>query len=672
VLYGRDDLFSLVERHVGRGMADDRRISSAHHGCPPVILASGGRGSGKTAALDEISGKYGNRAPKVKRDIAAPRYSDDDQGVPSGETPLTRLLRDLKFELELKVSGNGSRIRFPILDPALIAVATWQADWGDDTEITLGEASGLLVDKTEALARIAHRPAGDRWVQGWIADVLAGLGGASVPFPAGVFVQATVHAFVARALGAVRRSVPIKWHENFDRQAAGDGYEALVMLGRDHSAGGNLRAEAERRLVAAFLADLSAAYGGPSWWSARAASPLALLDNVTANPVGRRFLELVLDCRARPAADKDPLVVVGCVPENFQLNQRAGGEPAQWVDLTPLRQPNALAMLKGADHRRYSGDLDQLIVRVTGGLPLAVAVITAAVAREAPKPGSRKGAGPDPGPGTPRVDSTRLLDLPSAGPDGVSGPPVAAHLLGRLIPDKKWQARLAMLACALDADEAQELVETYLDGGHARAATVSEAEEYLRVNGWAPGAGYFVPDPFLRVLLHHQLLAEGSHPTSAEAHAVLRDRYGEGASPGMLGSSKPRRLYHSLARGDVADVTRRLRESFDRSAADDWLAVLVQVAAAPCGHRPDARRDIALGTDDDPGQDDIHRSITRLLHAAWYLHDPLVAPDADVIGQLVNELNLLAGRRGNRVFTDAAREWPKRLRSWQQDWKPAS
>lgn len=659
MLYGRDEFFQPIERHWRERL--------------PVILAAGGHGAGKTAVLDEICRKYGNHAPLVKRDIAIDRYSVDGPGLAPGDTPLMRLLRDLKFELELRVRGNGEPIRFPRLSAALIAAATWRAGWGDDTEVTLDEARALLADKTATVARIAPRPVGDTWVGQWVNDVLAGLVGGAVPFPASVFVRATVHAFVNKALGRRRRGVPVRWHENFDPASAGDGYEALVMFARDHSAGGNLRARVERRLVAAFLADLSDAYGGPSWWSARAAPPLVLLDNVAANPVGRRFLELVVECRARDGAERDPLVAVGCVPKDFALKSALKSALVRRMELAPLRQPDVLDMLAAADPRRYPGDLDQLIVRLTGGLPLGVAVITAAVALAAPRSGGAVSGG-HPGP----VHGGGLLDLPVPGPDDAPGPPAAVHLLRRLMPEDSWRTTLTMLSCARDADEAQKLADTYLAKG-SRGTAVPDAEQYLEVNGWAglqpgdvsAGKGHFVPDPFLRMLLRHQLLA-ASRPTSAHAHAVLRDRYGEGASSGMLGSSEPPRLYHCLALGDAGYVARRLRESFKASTAHEWLSALVLAAAAPCGARPDPRRDTALGEHDDPECDDIHRSVTRLLHAAWYLHDPLVAPDGEVIGKLTRELELLAHDhpRGNRAFTNAAREWPERLREWRQDWQP--
>ena len=82
----------------------------------------------------------------------------------------------------------------------------------------------------------------------------------------------------------------------------------------------------------------------------------------------------------------------------------------------------------------------------------------------------------------------------------------------------------------------------------------------------------------------------------------------------------------------------------------------------------DRRREVALGTHDNPGHSDIHRSVNRLLHATWYLTDPLVAPDVDVASRIREELDFLAKRHavGNTVLSGAATHWQERLLAWQQ------
>jgi hypothetical protein len=669
LLYARDELLLLVEQYVGLKLDDGVRTRSRERGCPPVILALGARGAGKTAVHDELAAGYANKAPLVRADISLPQYSEPDPAAALGDAPLLQLLRDLKFELELEVRGNG-RISFPRLSVALVAVEAWQAGWSTNTTITLDEARQELKRRRAALARIAHREMGDQVMEKWIRDVVANIGGGAVPHPANAFVIATINAFMDRIM-STRRRIPLDWHKRFDPRLPGDGYDALVMLGRSFRNGGDSRAE--RALVGAFLADLRAGYGGPAWLSARTASPLVLLDNVAAGSVGDRFLDLVLECRALPDTGDDPLVVVASGPKGYEPARaraapngasapeasRVTGEAVQRMPLTPLTESDVSYMLLGANPNLLPRDMARLIVRLTGGMPLAADAMARAVTLAAPEDGS--GA---------RVQSGQLLDLPVPDANNRPGLPVAAYVLRQLIPHDKRRDRLSLFSCARDWDEARKLADTYLPATPA-PWYVEVAEEILRKNGWADGNGdYFVSDPVLRRFLLHQRRVSAATPTSAHAHETLRDFHGKNSS-GPLRNGEWTRLYHCLSRGDVGYVTRRLGESFGGPNIDDWLTAVVQVAAATCAASPDARRDAALGAQDDPDHDEVQRSVWRLLHAAWYLTDPLVPPDSEVIDELRAELQFLAGKHphGNWVLGVAARQWPARLKNWQQDWK---
>ncbi|MBC3840941.1 hypothetical protein GXW82_13670 [Streptacidiphilus sp. 4-A2] len=141
---------------------------------------------------------------------------------------------------------------------------------------------------------------------------------------------------------------------------------------------------------------------------------------------------------------------------------------------------------------------------------------------------------------------------------------------------------------------------------------------------------------------------------------------------------EPTRLYHCLSLGQSAQVVDRLQASFATSDAQSWLRALFWIAEAPGPVGPpgsDRRRASAFGADQhDPslGLDTastVHRSVYRLLHAAWYLSDVLVAPEEDVLDQLSNELNFLSTqhRAGARELFEARRNWPAALRGWRQD-----
>jgi hypothetical protein len=663
---GRDEFLALIESQVGVALRENRRVRPGWRGWQPVILAAGGRGMGKSAAIDRAADYYSNRAPRACLDIADRQYTEANVSQVPGDTALLRVLLELKWHLELPVKDNG-QIHLPKLGVALPAIQAWKPGWRPGSGITRAEASQQL--QREVFARIAHRESGDGWLADWIADVLSDIGAAAAAFPVDVFVRATVRAFVLKALGGRPHRNLVKWFERFTPNVPGDGFDKLLALAHDHSIPGDRRRRAERELVAMFLAELTDEYSGLTRMN-RVAAPLVLLDDVTANPVGTRFLRLLLDARARPSARPDPLVVAGCVPPGFQLPPASAGTPAhgsepavRQVNLTKVDADDVAGMLDGADPYEIPAELAGLIVRLTGGLPLGADAMTRAVTLAAPQPPA--GVTPATGAATPmRVASGRLLDIPVPDRDGVPGQPVAGYVLDRLIPDEALRATLILLSCARDRDEAQSLVDSHVPADPGRLM-VATAEEALLANGWGSGGGYFVTDRFLRVLLLHQLRDPHVPVTSAQAHATLRDHHG-GSSTGMLAGREPSRLFHCLALGDADHVALRLYESFAKSIAEDWLDALRFAAAAPGGHDLVHRETALGGRDTEP--DPVHRSVNRLLHALWYASDPLVAPDQDVIGKVRAELHFLATQhpQGNWVFTRAARSWPDQLQAWKQ------
>ena len=199
----RDELLALVEQLVGLELREDRHPRNGRKGTPPVVLAHGRRRSGKTAALAEIFAAYRNRVPEARLDLAGERYAADGAGrdpglpllrwherrpgrppwkrSPGWDTPLLRLLRDAKWELELHIPDNG-RLRFPRLDVAQLAVASWQREWKPDTEITVAQARHQLNRAREAVAG-KDKAEHDMAVE-WIADVLSEFSGTTVGFPA--------------------------------------------------------------------------------------------------------------------------------------------------------------------------------------------------------------------------------------------------------------------------------------------------------------------------------------------------------------------------------------------------------------------------------------------------------------------------------------------------------
>lgn len=674
-LYARDELFEQVEQLVGLGFIENRAIRSGIHVNPPVLAVAGSKGMGKSRALKRMEHAYGDRAPRVLLDLADTKYAQQKSGLARGDDPLLVILKDMKWELELRVRLNHVRLSFPRLSAALLAIAIWPAD---GSELTNAQAVARLKDARGRVAQIAHNNR-DSWINGWIKDVTLELSKAAVPFPANVFVNASIHAFTERTLNAPSRRTSIIWHEEFDPHLPGDGYEALNSMSRDFHSGGSYRERAEKRLIAAFLADLGAEYKGLSRLR-RTARPVVLIDNVCRCPSGPRFLELVLANRA--SARADPLVIVAAGPDNPEawriardLDEGDGADPddqsmadlllqpgLREVKLTRLTHSHVFQMLDGTDPMGLPMGLDHIIGRLTGGLPLGADVIAAAAMRTA---GSAR-----PASSRPSLQAQELLDLPAPGTGRDPATSVTSYVLRRLIPDERWRFRFTTFSPARDLAAAQELGTRYLGSDRDQLAA-PEAEAELRANGWGARQQYFVGDKFIRALLLHELHGREDSPTYAEVHSALRDYYGS-IGTGPLGESEADLLLNCLALGDTGQVTRRLYGAFAKTPVARWLDAVLRASCAPYFTRPDRRKDVALGGADQDIEDEVHRSVNRLLHGAWFLSDPLVAPDDDVLNGVRGELAFLAKKlpkenaAGSPVLVKASTIWPEEFRSWRQ------
>jgi hypothetical protein len=310
-----------------------------------------------------------------------------------------------------------------------------------------------------------------------------------------------------------------------------------------------------------------------------------------------------------------------------------------------------LKMLSDADPAMLPPGLAQLIHRLTDGLPLGVDAVTRAVTAMAPANRPHSARSP--------VIASSLLDIHVPATGRSSGERAVDCILGQLIPDHTWLSRLITLAPALNQEEAEALVTAYL--GTDRYLLTVNAAGLLTANGWHRDTGPFVGDPFLRTLLLHQLNGRTASPTRTDVHTTLRNHYGESGTD-TLSAAEPAKLYHCLALGEAAHVVQRLHDSFAGSHPGSWLEALYRISRAPHGRDPDQRRAVAIGDVSEPGRDDTYRSVNRLLHAAWFLADPLVAPDHEVAAKITDELRFLATQHpaGHRILSQAARtphEW---------------
>ncbi|GLY83222.1 hypothetical protein [Actinoallomurus iriomotensis] len=649
MLRGMDRLFEdLVAPLVGIDPVRFHRIPWRAGDDVPVVLFDGGPGMGKTVALEWIAECYRNRAPIARVDLADGRYPE------GAEDCLPRLLTDLRWlapwGLAPEVDGNGPPLGLPRVSAALLAIA-------------IGPPTDRLDDlaahqRLESALRRVYPSAEKGEIKGWMGEVLSEIAGHLAPFPADVLIKATVAVLLRRLFHRSRLRAVLNWHATFSR-GPGEGWNALIALSADFHRKGLPRKAAEKALVAAFLEDVWREYHGAPGLR-RTARPVVLLDNADAHPVGERFLDLVLGRRATEKVD--PLIVIAAgehglagrhrahatrTTSRYPLDARRWTRPGNGqagagllaVEFSRLEPELVSEMLRGVDLPDGRTDDDRLIHRLTGGLPLGADVITTALAA----------AGG-------RTDGTHgLVDLPS--PDD-HRTPVVSDLLRDLVPSARWRTRLVTLAAALDRAAAGELLPHN---------TVFDAAKLLRRHDWGHDAEHFVGDRFLRVLLLRELYSRQAGPTWTDVHERLRDFHARHGDDG-LDPHEARRLHHCLALGDVGTVVRKLDDELADAA--DWLVALCVISEAPYFDRPDVRRAAALGAGMPDAGEPAVRLVTRILYATWYLRDPFVPPDGEVIDGLERDLEHLAERPGIDgvdALLRAADLWPKWLRDWNQD-----
>ncbi|MFE6978929.1 hypothetical protein [Streptomyces sp. NPDC057682] len=675
-LYGREALFDddgLAARLTGLTPHGARRVTPEHGDDPPVVVLTGGRGMGKTAALKQLRTLYREITPLALADCEDVRPPLDPGPA---WTPVTAVLPELATQLTARVHG-ARPVPFPRLGLGLVAVAS--VSWRREDE---SRAQRDLQSLGPVLATVDGR--GDA-ATGWVTKVLtklaAGAFDAVAPM-AGMIAEATVETVLEESFNRFQRRTA-QWYGSYPH-AGGNGRIGLRQLAVDFERGGDLRRRAEDHLVLALVEDLVQAYGGLAR-GARRGRPLLLLDNAHT-PLGRRLVEPLLRRRAAGVRDRIAVIASSRVRDHAGLSHAVRhrlpevAHASHWtrstevtsgilaVALTPLDPEHVRTALDRHDPRgRTPAGLARGVHRLTGGRPLGVALLAQA-AGEAPEPGTLV-------PGT-LLDSTVELreDRPPLR--------VAGELLARLLPDQRADV-LSVLAAAHGEDSARLLATARLRG-RLDGDVALRMRDALRSEGWPADPDHFVGDPLLRALLLHRLrFQDGGPPDHAvwrAVHETLRSAYAAGgACP-----SEPHRLHQELVLGAAEDCVTHLRVQFARPDVLSWLGSLRFIASAPYPRPPgrtgpDPRRDIALGR--EPSSDDeraalaglderaaeLQLQLRRLLHAVWLLSDPLALPDDEVIDKMAHELRQLSGRHptGHAVLWDAATHWPRDLREWR-------
>ncbi|WP_228976366.1 hypothetical protein [Streptomyces sp. DH12] len=695
-LYGREavlDPAGLVARLTGLAPYGFAGVAYEHGDDPPVTVLTGGRGSGKTALLKQIRNAYRRGTPLALLDCA---HVEEPADHGPGWTPVTGALAELAVQLSPRVLSAGP-VRFPRLSLGLAAVASvsWSPEDDERARRDLQRLGPVLSTVDEARGTATT----------WVGKVLAKLAATAVDGAgplAGPLAEATVETLLEEVFGRSQRRTET-FYGGY-RDAGGNGKLGLHRIAVDFSQGGVRRADAEAFLVGALVEDLRRAYTGLTRLGTRRGRPLLLLDNAHL-PLGRRLVEPIL--RDRAGGRRDRLVVVAASRDGaheglrratrVRLPEVAHRAPCPRgpdvtsgilaVELTPLSAAQTRSLFERYDPAgRTPADLPGAVHRLTGGRPLAVALLGRA-AGQAPA-GERAGLTPG-----------GLLDLAVEVREDSPAAPVAETLLAALLPDLRpgEVAALTVLAAAHDEESARALARTRLRAASVDGDVALRLRDALRADGWptgtaaAPGASgttgtragsgggpapaYFVADPLLRALLLHRLrFHDGDAPVHAAwraVHETLLAHYGP--HPG------PYRLRQELALGRTEAAVTRLRETFPDPDVGGWLDGLLFVASAPYPREPlragpDPRRAVALGRDPgavdalaglDAGAGALHQSVRRLLHAVWLLTDPLALPDEEVLERMAHELRQLSGRHltGSSPLWDAATHWPRDIRA---------
>ncbi|MCF6524710.1 ATP-binding protein [Streptomyces sp. JJ36] len=673
-LYGRDALLhGLLPRLVGLAHDRLRAVPREHPGALPVVLVTGRHGTGKTALLDQLAEYYEARVPCARADLERIGGPAGGRGpAVSNTSALVEVLVRLCTGLAPSVPPFG-RGRFVRLLPGLFAVTSWHRGDAGEQDVARGRISRLLA----ALEEDRRPGETEPHVLGapWMADVAAQLAGANPADDLEPVADAVTRQYFARHAGRREARQAQQWYGDRD-EGAEDGVHALVRLCRRFHRGGDYRRAVERTLTEALLADLTEARAARRRL-AQVPRPLALLDNVHT-PAGRAVLDILLESRAALTTSggsrPDPLVVVGASRETApvrypeavrrrfpEVAERSGWQPPESgtpsagvlaVDLPPLGPQDVLTMLDDAP-AALDAELPTAVHRLTGGQPLGCRLLCDAVLHA---------------PAGEPVGVEDLLRLRTAG-----GRPVTETLLELLVPDALLRDRLVTLAVAGAREAAHALAGAVPGGG----GTAADAERYLREELWQPehpaagaagaapaGGGFFVADPFLRAVLVEEFRrtsAEGNAPAGwEEVHRVLREHH---AALGEAG--EPDVLRHTLAAGEAWSVVLRLAGAFGEADAGRWLACLGRAVTAP--HPPwgppgrDPRPAVARGERDaeHADADDLHRSVNRLLHAAWYTADTVGTPSEELRRTLERELDFLSLHHptGHAVLSRAARDW---------------
>lgn len=656
-MYGRKRIVEFVGKALKRNGVPVKPL--------PIVLLMGPRGSGGTMLLGRLWDTYSADCLSVRLDLkAAQGVEDIVLAAVQGLGRRIRGIRDIDFPrigMLLKalsfVDDGGGRPAFEAYlraGPRDAAVNSALSDWAN-------RAAPLMTPEQQVLL-------------GAVAKLLGAL-----------------HSAVGRS----RDVRTLRWLTEYGARNPDGGYDSLWELYRlHHGRTGDTETPrpVAKTLCAAFLADLRSDYNDSSVLRGqRPRNCLLLLDNAGGR-AGDRFLELLAECRRESGADgarPDPAVVVAVQrgrvrrrvidpvqPTDVRLDfdvrhPFAPGDddhPVWWypIRLADLDDEYVVEMCASGVLGRQNRDAD-FLYELTGGHPESVHRLAQLLER-------RGRVGP--------FDPRLLLgeqDLPEHWPAAGADATVEEYLLKRTLADDlvidpdggipaEGNAMLdAMAVLALTPGLRRGACNSALSylGWHRFDADT--AQRRLTAAMWldeTPDGEAARLHPLIGLLLRRWL---ARRPEAwRRAHMGYAAHYSRRADA-------PVRHLHTLAlveaarRESLTTVTGFLEEEYERCGAQEWLAVLDQVTAAPNRLRTTADpRSYVTTLAGVADSRDRHQAVTRLTVAHWLYGDRYFDPARQLAQTIANEYEHLAnGTDDNEVLFRRAGQYRRIENNWK-------
>lgn len=595
-----------------------------------MLVLFGPAGGGKTTTLRSVQRLTG-RLHTAYVEVAGRGF---DSSV--------EIITELAAQLSLARQGL-STLRFPRF---LLGQLALQLQAPDNSPLPSKQQIRALLTSLKA----RKVPPDVRDLVGKAADL--GVRSTGVPVPGGT--ADTLLCAVEVAFSR-RRTSGEKWWAATGRPTL----DALQELHRMHHLGArHERQQVQDKLMQAFLADLRDSYAVGFLRSQGDLATPALLDGVHT-AAGQMFLDLLVRARNQHPDLVDPLLVVATTGRTLRDVERPSSaelkvplnyaawrarwtpdEASTWYLPVRLRDLSEDESIRWA---REQGIYDRWTVarvhRLTAGHPLGTAELLAvdtdrAEVGEAARVGvrsadraevraaDREGVRAADNAGVARLGA---LNGDSAAPGGT--------LLRELLADIPTEFHDQLITCSASRNLTSTEIQVAV--GNASIHAADHLRILLERRLWLePGAP--VPmHPFLSRLLRLHLAARSArHPDSWVAvHTRLRKHCVDAGD--TIGY-----LHHSLALGEVREVTQRLEQSLDSDR--NWLSSLMEITAAPNRLRKTGdltpRKVVPWASDVDRRAG----TVALLVAGLWLQSDPLTTSQPTLLRNTAYQLTELA------------------------------